>query len=247
MITGPFSVSVILPVFNGETFIAEAIDSVLRQGYEPLEIIVIDDGSTDRTAEVVREYGDRVRYRLQINAGPAAARNNGLGVATGDVLSFIDADDIWPEGKLASQLGRFQLDPTLEAVIGRVQFSIMQQTPDGKTVFVPFRTPVLGANLGAGIYRRNVFEKLGHFDQTYRFCEDVDLFLRIREQGIPMVVMDAVTLIYRIHNSNMVREREERDVTFLKALKHSLDRRRSAHDRKSVSLSAIQKESKGDQ
>jgi glycosyltransferase involved in cell wall biosynthesis len=244
MTTLPLSVSAILPVYNGEAFLAEAIESVLRQAYEPLEVIVIDDGSTDRTAEIARGYGEKVRYLRQDNTGAAAARNNGLRLASGDVIAFIDADDLWPETKLVLQMERFQQDPTLEVVVGRVQYFVPRQTSDGKVEFAPFMPPILGGNLGAGVYKRAVFEKLGYLDERYWYCDDVDLFMRIREQHIPMIVIDAVTLNYRIHNTNMTRERPARDSDFHRALKRSLDRRRLlAGNEQPGSLPAMKKES----
>lgn len=243
MSPAPVSVSVILPVFNGERFLAEAVDSVLAQEYEPLEIVVVDDGSTDGTAEVARGYGDRIRYCYQKNAGPAAARNQGLRLASGDVMAFIDADDLWPRGKLALQVGRLQQDPDLEVVTGRVQYAVLTRGADGEMTFAPFQAPAVGVNVGAGIYRRAVFEKLGYFNPAYQSAEDVDLFMRIREQRIPMVVLDEVTLIYRIHNTNMTRERESRESVFLRALKQSLDRRRTTGNQPSGELPAIKKES----
>jgi glycosyltransferase involved in cell wall biosynthesis len=244
VIPSPLSVSVILPVYNRESYLAEAIDSVFRQEYGPLELIVIDDGSTDRTAEIAQGYGEKIRYRYQNNAGAPAARNNGLSVASGNVIAFIDADDLWPEGKLLLQTDRLRQDPTLEVVMGRVQYSILRQTPNGDAIFSPFQSPFLAPYLGAAIYRRTVFEKLGYLNQTYRFCDDVDLFLRIREQRLPMIVMDATTLIYRIHDTNMTRERQKSEADYLKALRQSIDRRRMiSGNQQPGSLPALNKES----
>jgi glycosyltransferase involved in cell wall biosynthesis len=242
MTSGRPEISVILPVYNGEVFVVEALESVFRQGYDPLEVIVVDDGSTDRTGEIVRGYGDRVRYCHQDNAGPAAARNVGLRAASGEVFAFIDADDLWPEGKLNLQMARFEENPSLEVVVGRVQYFVLTQSPTGRAEFVPFQAPVLGANLGAGLYKKSVFQKLGYFDAAFRFCEDVDLFLRIREERVPMLVVDAVTLFYRLHDANMSRERAQRNEVFLRALKHSLDRRREGNQPQPGSLSALTRE-----
>ena len=242
MTSGRPSISVILPVFNGEVFLAEALESVFRQGYDPLEIIVVDDGSTDRTAEIVRGYGDRVHYCHQNNSGPAAARNVGLGVASGEVVAFIDADDLWPEGKLALQMARFEENPSLEVVVGRVQYFVLTQAPTGQAEFVPFQAPTLGANLGAGIYKKSVFQKLGNFDAEFRFSEDLDFFLRIREKRVAMLIVDTVTLFYRLHDANMSRERTKRTEVFLRALKHSLDRRREESQPQPGALSALTKE-----
>lgn len=103
MSDGP-TVSVIIPVYNGERFLAEAIRSALDQTLSPAEIIVIDDGSTDASAEVARGFGPPVRVLAQANLGPAAARNLGVAHAAGDLLAFLDADDLWMPEKLAYQV-----------------------------------------------------------------------------------------------------------------------------------------------
>ena len=133
-------VSVITPVYNGARHLVDAVTSIERQDYEPLEIIVVDDGSTDETPDVIAELGDRVRAFRQDNAGPAAARNRGLAEARGELLAFCDADDTWPDGKLDLQVGRLQQDPELDVVLGRVQYvadgaelpNVQCEDPDGK-------------------------------------------------------------------------------------------------------------------
>src|SRR5688572_20501170 len=99
MVTTP-TISCIVPVYNGERYIREALDSILGQTYPNLEVVVVDDGSTDATAAAVASYGNRVSYLWQPNAGPVAARNLGLGAATGDYVAFLDADDLWHLEKL---------------------------------------------------------------------------------------------------------------------------------------------------
>ena len=105
---GKFLVSCIVPVYNGERYLREALDSILAQTYRPLEIIVADDGSADGTAGVVATFGDQVRYVRQHNQGPSSARNLGIRVPTGDFIAFLDADDLWHPEKLARQIARFQ-------------------------------------------------------------------------------------------------------------------------------------------
>ena len=100
------SVSVIIPVYNGGKFLAEAINSILSQKHSPIEIIVIDDGSTDNTSEVAMSYGNRVHYVYQENKGAPAARNHGLRLASGNIIASLDADDIWAENKLKKQLAQ---------------------------------------------------------------------------------------------------------------------------------------------
>lgn len=216
-------VSVIVPAYNAATFLGEAIQSIQQQGYESLEILVIDDGSTDNTAAIARSFGDSIRYLYQENSGPACARNTGLKMATGEIIAFLDADDLWPENKLELQLDYFLKNPSLEVVVGRVQYLLIEEN---KRIFQEISQPTLGVNLGAGLYKKSVFDKLGYFDSSMQQSEDVDLFMRIRENGVSMAAIDEVTLYYRIHGNNMTSDRDRQNTLFIKALKQSLDRRR---------------------
>lgn len=216
-------ISVIIPTYNAASFLGEAIQSIQQQHYANLEIIIIDDGSTDNTTEVVGSFGDRVRYLYQENSGPSQARNTGLKVAQGEIIAFLDADDLWSEKKLEVQLNCFSENPALEVVVGRVQYLLIQ---GNQRIFKEFSQPSLGVNLGAGLYKRSVFDKLGYFDASMQQSEDVDLFMRIRENQIAMAAIEAVTLYYRIHDNNMTSDRAQQNTLFIKALKQSLDRRR---------------------
>jgi glycosyltransferase involved in cell wall biosynthesis len=220
-------VSVVIPVSNGERFVLEAIESVRRQGHQPLEIVVVDDGSTDGTAALIRERPD-VRYIHQANLGPAAARNRGLEAARGEVIGFVDADDLWPPDKLAIQLPRLLADPDLGVVLGRVQYVTMTGGLPVPRVFQRLDDGLLFVQLGSGLYRRGVFDRVGLLDVTMRFAEDHDWFLRMREHGVPVVVVDAVTLLYRIHGTNMTRGQSIHTLGIMSALKKSLDRRRAS-------------------
>jgi glycosyltransferase involved in cell wall biosynthesis len=113
--------SVIIPTHNRAAFVADAINSVLAQQAENLEIIVVDDGSGDNTAEIVKSFGPPVRYVYQANAGPSSARNRGVELAQGEFLGFLDDDDLWSSEKLAIQLPRLLDDPKLEIVLGHTQ------------------------------------------------------------------------------------------------------------------------------
>src|SRR5262249_53533770 len=113
-------VTCIMPAFNAERYIAEALETVFAQAHRPLEIIVADDGSTDGTAQVAQRFCARGRYGRQANAGPPLARNHGLRLATGEFISFLDADDRWAPEKLALQLGQFAARPTLGVSVGHV-------------------------------------------------------------------------------------------------------------------------------
>lgn len=214
---GPF-VSVVIPVFNGEAFLREAVESVLAQKYSPLEIIIVDDGSTDGTETVARSLPEPVRYLRQNNAGPAAARNRGIEHAQGSLIAFADADDLWPAAKLELQLPYFN-DPAIEIVMGRIQQVHLSNAEE-------FGEPAFSVNLGSAVIRKTVFERVGLFDETMRYSEDVDWFMRAREGGVAIVTIDAVTLLYRQHEQNMTRGKSTSELNVLKALKRSLDRRR---------------------
>ena len=216
-------VSVVIPVFNGEGFLREAVESVLAQKYSPLEIIMVDDGSTDGTADVARSLPETVRYLHQTNQGPAAARNRGIERAQGSLIAFADADDLWPEDKLALQLPYLMRDPAAEIVMGRIQQVLLSETGAEN-----FAEPAYSVNLGSAIIRKSVFERVGLFDETMRYSEDVDWFMRAREGGAAIVTIDAVTLLYRQHDQNMTRGKSTSELNVLKALKRSLDRRRES-------------------
>ena len=111
------TVTCIVPVFNGERYLREALDSIVAQSHQTLDVLLVDDGSTDASAAVAKSYGDRIRYFFQPNAGPAAARNVGLAAAQGEFVAFLDADDRWHPEKLTLQLARFAAGEPLANVM----------------------------------------------------------------------------------------------------------------------------------
>ena len=229
-----FFVSVIIPVFNGAAFLPAAVDSIQRQTHHPLEIIIIDDGSTDATAVTVAELGGgNNHYFYQPNSGPAAARNRGIKMARGNVIAFLDADDLWPNNKLELQLTRLANEPLLEIVVGMTQFMRLTKMKTGQSQFEPFQKPQLFLNFGNAVFRKSVFDKIGLFDETMGHSEDIDWWLRAREQDVSIFILDDVTLLYRMHSSNMSIDKSARHFFFIKALKQSLDRRRQ-HNIKTV-------------
>ena len=220
-------VSVIVPVHNGERFLAEAVESIRQQAYPSLEIMIVDDGSTDGTAQVIACLGRDVRPVYQPQRGPAAARNHGLDLSRGDFIAFLDCDDLWPAGKLHLQVQRLLDDPALDVVLGRIQPIraggeplAARDAPD----------PVIDVQLGCAVFRRRVFESVGLFDPGLTFSEDYDWFLRARDQAVRLAVMDQVTLLHRRHSGNMTRVQDHRGYQLPRVLKASLDRRRARGD-----------------
>src|SRR5206468_2706683 len=158
------SVTVIIPVYNGASYIRDARASIAAQEYPDLEVIVADDGSTDGTAAIVDEPGFATRVIHQPNAGPAAARNRGIEIATGDVFAFLDADDLWPAGKLAQQVDCLVRDPALDVVLGRIKYTAIG---GAKMPAIPFEDvdeqTVSNVHLGSVVFRRRAFETVGTF------------------------------------------------------------------------------------
>jgi glycosyltransferase involved in cell wall biosynthesis len=219
-------VSVIIPAYNCERFIAEAVESVRQQDYEPIEIIIIDDGSTDGTASCVKCLGEDICYLYQSNRGPAAARNRGIRMANGEVIAFLDADDYWPKNKLKIQMARMNRDPEIEIVLGRIQCTGLLTEADKRIRFEGPDNTMINICLGSGIFRSSVFNKVGLFDESLRHHEDHDWFLRARENGVSMTILKDITLHNRRNDYSMSRRKSKDDPSMIKILKKSLDRRR---------------------
>lgn len=223
-------VSVIIPVYNYDRYLGEAIESVLSQTHQQLEVIVVDDGSTDQSGEVARSFADRgVRYCLQVHAGIGPTRNKGVELAQGDFLAFLDADDRWPLEKLERQLRAFESDPALEMVFG--QALQLQNGPEWEagikeknfaaTGMVPGLVP------GTMLIKRAAFFRVGKFAGGLKVGEFIDWYARAVELQIRSLVLPDLFLWRRIHDSNQgVRERQSVS-DYARVLKASLDRRRN--------------------
>lgn len=230
----PSLISCIIPVFNGERYLAEALESALRQTCAPFEVIIADDGSIDSTADIAARYDAPVRYLKQENLGAAAARNLGLRAASGEFVAFLDADDLWHVEKLARQTERFQRRPGLDLCIAHLQnFWITELTAE-KNRFEKHRlTEVLpGYVTSTLLARRSVFERVGEFNAALRLGDGTDWFLRAAEHGATMELLPDVLVYRRMHENNISMEAGSRRMTAamqnaqLIAIKASLDRRR---------------------
>lgn len=218
-------VSVIIPVHNGASFLTETIENVLAQNYQPLEIIVVDDGSTDATADIAATYPNEVRYVYQPNAGPSAARNRGIELAQGHLIAFLDVDDLWSDNKLDLQTAYLRANPTVEVVQGLIQnMQLSESSSLDRLRFELMSAPYRYINIGSALYRKLVFDKVGLFDETLTDNEDTDWFIRAWENGVSKVVLDEVTLFYRQHTSNMSHSQAPINYGLTKLIKKHLDR-----------------------
>jgi glycosyltransferase involved in cell wall biosynthesis len=224
-------ISCVVPVFNGERFLAEALDSILGQSYTRTEIIVADDGSTDGTAAVLDRYAARVRVVGQLTAGPASTRNLGLRAATGEFVAFLDADDRWHPEKLALQMEVFRGKPELEACVTYAQMfwesSLAEEAEEFRDH--PRTAPVPGFATTTLLARRAVFDRVGYFNTSLWFSDATDWFLRAREQCVLLEVVPKVLVFHRMHENNLTRRRSQASrQEFARIVHESLARRRSA-------------------
>ena len=222
-------VSVIIPVYNYERYLGEAIESVLNQTYQHLEVIVVDDGSTDQSGEVARSFAGRgVRYWPQVHAGIGPARNRGVELAQGEFLAFLDSDDRWPLEKLERQLRAFETDPALEMVFG--QALQLQNGPEWEAAVSNYQVAVAGMVPGmvpgTMLIKRDAFLRVGEFQGGWKVGEFIDWYARAVELQIRSLVLPELLLWRRIHDSNQgVRERQSVS-DYARVLKAKLDRKR---------------------
>jgi glycosyltransferase involved in cell wall biosynthesis len=203
------TVSVIIPAYNSERYIADAVKSALAQTCPPHEIIVVNDGSTDGTARVLEAFGRCVRHIYQDNRGEPAARNTGMRAATGEYIAFLDADDLWVAEKLELQMAYFAAHPGCDFVFSdmstfddsgiidasvKVRFNIT--FPSGNIFRALFRETLFGS--GSVVFRRASLEKVGYFDEDFLVGSDYEMWLRMARH-CEVGVVDKPLLLYRQH------------------------------------------------
>jgi glycosyltransferase involved in cell wall biosynthesis len=238
-------VTVVVPVFDGERFLDFALESALAQDYPHVEIIVVDDGSRDGSAEVARRH--RVRVLPQPHRGVAAARNAGIAASRGELLAFLDADDVWPANRLSLQVACLQRKPRLDFVLGRavVFFEPDDARPawldddwirhvrktarragfsdaDSAELLIPHSMTVMA--------RAEVFKRIGGFSTDYEIGEDIDWLLRAQDAGLAYEVLPHVLLHYRLHGTNTSYGLEECRIARFRVLRSSLARKRAARE-----------------
>jgi len=211
------AISVIMPAFNATKHIGTALDCIVAQKIPSLEVLVIDDGSSDDTSAIAERHQLHPRVIRRENGGPGAARNTGLEFAQGAAITFLDVDDVWPPDSLALRLEVLHSRPDVQMVMGCVRFEGL----DGRQIpLEPWTAP----NLGAGLYRREVFQKIGVFEPSL-LLDDIDWFWRARDAKIPTVRLDAITLHYRRHEESLTAAKTWIDLGLAKVIRRALERR----------------------
>jgi glycosyltransferase involved in cell wall biosynthesis len=231
-VDGPL-VSVITVVKNGERYLADAIGSIIAQTYQPYEIIVVDGQSTDDTAKIAGSF-PRVRYILQNNRGLASARNIGIAEARGELIAFLDHDDLWVRNKLNAQVKRLVNNPELGYTITWMEYVREPGCAprlDGKPSSA--EQPHIGCTPSALIARKSLFALVGPFNPAFTIGCDVDWFTRARDISIPTEVIPQVLLYKRIHNVNLSSDIQVNRRELFAIARQSIQRRRGAQRMKS--------------
>jgi glycosyltransferase involved in cell wall biosynthesis len=205
-------VSVLLPVKNGAAYLETALRSVVEQSYRPLEVIVVDGNSTDRSREIAHSFeSEGVRLIRQAGTGLSLAWNQGLAASGGELIAFLDSDDHWLPGKLESQVELLNRRPELAGVIGRVRFFL----DDGSDGPPGMRPEVLSGEHpapmpGALLVRREVFDQVGLFDPEYHIAPDVDWFARVKDAGLRLETLQRLLIEKRFRDHNLSHSQPDR-------------------------------------
>jgi glycosyltransferase involved in cell wall biosynthesis len=194
--------SVIIPVYNGEAFLARALASAFEQDYRPLEVLVIDDGSSDATARIAQNRPE-VRYFYQPNRGHGAAKNTGIEKSRGEFLAFLDADDRWAPNKLRLQIDFLETHPLVGYVVSHMKI-ILESGSEAPPGFKPelLRHAAPAFVPSALVARRTTMSAVGVFDPAYKIGNDSDWFFRAQDLGIPRMVLPDVLLYKSLHGEN---------------------------------------------
>ncbi len=200
-------VTCVVPVFNAESFLDAALQSIFSQTHGAIEIVAVDDGSTDGSAAVLARYRDRLTVLSQPNRGEAAARNAGIRVARGEFVAFLDADDLWEPTKIARQLDRLRAQPAIDLSFTRFQNFWTEEVhgasrpsadgePDG---------PSASWSICTLLTRRSSFDRFGHFDEQLRVLPNMTWFVEAAKRGARVDVLPDVLMRRRLHDTNNTR------------------------------------------
>ncbi len=221
-------VSVIVPVRNGEAFLGQALDSALAQTWDPVEVIVVDDGSSDSSGAIA-DARTRVRVLRQTHQGQAVARNQAVAASRGELIAFLDADDLWPSTKLEVQAGYLRDHPEVGGVLGRQKLLVEPGVPLPQWVEREggLERAAKGAQPLSLVTRREVWDRVGPFTPGLLFADDTDWLMRAHELEVRIEMLEEVVLYRRIHGTNITYDDDAMQRGLVLALKGRIDRRRA--------------------
>jgi len=225
-------VSVILPVYNGEKFLGEAIQSLLAQSYRPIQIIVVDDGSTDDSGNIAKSFSE-VEYHYKPNGGVATARNMALKQVRGEFIAFLDADDLWVPEKLAEQVAWLDAHPECGLVFAYERFFVNPGAEAPKW----FGDELLQNDHNAFVpstllIRRVAADATGEFSTNFNHEDDLEWFMRAKDLGFGMAVLPKTLVLRRIHGSNISMQKKPDRKVIMGLIKDSILRQRLQNKKK---------------
>lgn len=222
-------ISVVIPVFNGSTFIKEAVDSVLSQTYSNFELIVINDGSTDDSEIKILSY-ENIKYKKLVNSGPAVARNLGCRLANGRYIAFLDQDDIWLPEKLEKQVNSFLSYSEIGFVLCH-QSVLVDKHAVGLPISVSRAVEKFGKIISPSfspsslMIKSEVIQQLGGFNESYSYYSEAEIFLRLREMSIPSEMLPEVLFLKRFHGANLSYRTDMTSTELLRIARDSLKKK----------------------
>jgi glycosyltransferase involved in cell wall biosynthesis len=226
-------VSVVIAAYNEQAYIAEALHSVLAQTHHPIELIVVDDGSTDGTAEITAQIathnGGRSLELVQVaHHGPSAARNAGLKRSSGQYWTIFDADDVMPPERIERQVEHLERHPELGMVLGLTEAFVTPGEPRPPHWNPAWDEGPFQGCAGTMMAHREVFAAVGPYDESMPVAADFDWLVRARDLGVGAAHIDALALRYRIHPGTLSSDRIHVSGVMLGILRESLARRRAS-------------------
>ena len=229
------SVSTIVAVYNGATYLQEALESILHQTHPPTQIIVVDDGSTDATPDIIAAIPQRLVYIRQENQGVAVALNAGIRQATEEYISFLDADDLWAPHKLSAQVAFLDKHPEVSGVFGYAQQFVSPDLDDDERKQFDCPTEPQPAWVkGTALLSAETFDRVGLFDPVWRVGEFIDWYLRAQAARITMVMHNDLVMHRRWHNRNLTAHTTRENLIDYARIVHAARRRQDGNQREST-------------
>lgn len=223
-------ISVIVPTYNGGKYLAEALESILTQTYRPIEIIIVDDGSTDNSAQIASNYCSKylfVQYLYQNNSGPPCARNAGINVAKGPAIAFLDVDDLWAPHKLSIQAKFHRENPRFKYSFTFERFFYEDtENPPGWTRKQVFQKDHAAYIVSSMLVERELFDVVGLFNPVYRNTDNSEWIFRAKDHGYVAGIIEEVLLFRRIHEDNISSDVNQQVRSLLKVVNSSIRRQK---------------------
>ncbi|MBD3322693.1 MAG: glycosyltransferase [Chitinivibrionales bacterium] len=228
-------ISVVIPLYNGETFIAECLESVFAQTDQPMEVIVVDDGSTDKSVEIVKNFEKNITVINQKNSDVSAARNAGVKAAHGELIAFLDQDDLWEPSKLEKQIALFMKEPDIDLVFT----DLVKIGPSGKKRHPKDRDKIARSLTDSNLFhklaiknvlmpsavmvKKGSFVKAGLFDESFATCGDYEMWLRMAGMNMKFRYVSDPLTVYRYHGANESKKTDIMNEDRIKAVEKVFD------------------------